>query len=305
MGALREWLLANPFFTSKVLPKMPRRLRWGLRTLYFAPLDLIERSQGRDPMVPPHTARFTGSAGADFLESGQELADAVKTATGLKPHANVLDIGSGVGRLAVPLTRFLEPPGSYDGIDVVKSGVDWCAARITPRFPHFRFTLADVSNGEYNPDGKLSASEYTLPYPDGAFDVVVLYSVFTHMRKADMARYVAEIARVLKPRGCCFATYALINSETLASMESGNAIYHYKHHVDDQWILGESMQVAELNIAYDEPYVRELFARYGLNIENGIHYGEWSGLGARSESGEPLLTGLGQDVVVGTKVPLG
>lgn len=40
---LQGWLLRQRFFTSKVLPAMPRRLRWALRRGYFAPVDLIER----------------------------------------------------------------------------------------------------------------------------------------------------------------------------------------------------------------------------------------------------------------------
>ena len=45
---LQGWLLRQRFFTSKVLPAMPRRLRWALRRGYFAPVDLIERFRRGD-----------------------------------------------------------------------------------------------------------------------------------------------------------------------------------------------------------------------------------------------------------------
>ena len=44
------------------------------------------------------------------------------------------------------LTQFLDAPGSYEGLDIVDVGIDWCQRTITPRFPRFRFHLADVFN---------------------------------------------------------------------------------------------------------------------------------------------------------------
>lgn len=41
-----------------------------------------------------------------------------------------MDIGSGIGRTAVPLTKFLNPDARYEGFDVVKKGVKWCNAKI-------------------------------------------------------------------------------------------------------------------------------------------------------------------------------
>jgi SAM-dependent methyltransferase len=300
--AVRTWLLSKPFFTSTLLPMLPRRLRWGLRRLYFAPLDLLDRVRGtRDDMVPPHGARFTGSAGDDFLRSGKDFVAILSHVADLGPHSRVLDIGSGIGRLAVPLTDVLTPPGSYDGIDVVESGIRWCNEKIASRFPNFHFTLADVKNVEYHPDGATDAADYSLPYPDDHFDIVAMYSVFTHMLSPDMVRYVHEIARVLKPGGKCFTTYILINDETGAAMREGRAIYNYKHHVDNHWLIDDSTKCAELNVAYDESHVRQVFEDAGLTMDDGIFYGDWSGLPARSDPGQPVIHGLGQDVVLATK----
>lgn len=54
----------------------------------------------------------------------------------------------------------------------------------------------------------------------------------------------------------------------------------------------ESDQVLESAIAFDESYVRQLFAAAGLNIEEPIHYGTWTG---RTEAR------LVQDIVVSAK----
>lgn len=301
LSGFRRWLLNQPLFTSTILPRMPRWLRWALRSAYVAPLDLLDRLGGkRDPLVPPHALRFTGQAGDDFVEISQPLVDALTAAAGLTESSKVLDIGSGIGALAIPLTRVLSAEGSYDGLDPVRSGIDWCASRITPRFPNFRFTHADVANAEYNPRGKIDPAEYVLPYADDSFDVVVLYSVFTHMGEAEMEHYVAEIARVLRPGGKVLASYLLINEETRESTEAGRGMYRYEYHDGNHWQLTESMKVPELNIAYDEPYVQNLYAACGLVLEHGVYYGQWSGLPARSEEGQPVLD-IYQDAVIATK----
>jgi ubiquinone/menaquinone biosynthesis C-methylase UbiE len=293
---VQGWLLRRRYFTSKVLPNMPRQLRWALRRAYFAPVDLIEWVQGdRNPMVPRYSERFTGYSGYDFVRSGQELVDVLAEAAGLDKHSKLLDIGSGIGRLAIPLTKLIDPPGSYDGLDVVERGVRWCATRITARYPHFQFTHANIFNAEYNPGGTVKAEEYDLPYDDASFDVVWLFSVFTHMLAADVAHYMEEISRVLRPGGRLAATFLVINEASAKSMQSGLGWYNFTYHEGPQWQLREGMDVPELGIAYDESYVRDLYTRNGLTVSE-LYAGTWSGQPA--ESG---VLALGQDLVIGIK----
>lgn len=164
---LQGWLLRQRFFTSKVLPAMPRGLRWALRRGYFAPVDLIERfRRGHNAMVPAYGQRFTGYSGDDFVESGQGLVNVLANTAGLTACSNVLDIGSGIGRLAIPLTQLITSPGSYDGLEIVERGVRWCTTNITPTHPRFLFTHANIFNAEYNPGGTVKAAEYELPCGD-------------------------------------------------------------------------------------------------------------------------------------------
>ena len=51
---LRIWLLKQAWFHSVLLPALPRQLRWILRKMYLAPVDLADRLIGRhDPELPP------------------------------------------------------------------------------------------------------------------------------------------------------------------------------------------------------------------------------------------------------------
>jgi len=290
------WLLKQPIFTSTILPAIPRPIRWMLRRLYFLPLDLIDRVRGRrDDMVPAKSEIFTGSIDA-FKRTGETLVQRLVEFGGLASDSSVLDVGCGMGRLAVPLAHNPDFNGSYHGLDIVASGIQWCNDNISSKHPNFEFTLADVYNKEYNPKGHFQASEYEFPYEDETFDLVVLVSVFTHMLPADMEHYVEEISRVLKKGGRCFATYFLINSESLHMMASGQSSVRFKHNLGSYWLV--NTKVPELSVGYDESFVADLYKSCGLIAERNIHYGGWCGR-APFWSEE---SGLGdQDVVVATK----
>src|SRR5215213_471304 len=128
----RSWLLKQQWFTSRLLPALPRSLRWTLRRLYFLPSDLIERVlSNRDELVPPRSSIFTGSVD-DFRSSGEALVRRLAHAGYLTPESKVLDIGSGMGRVAVALISYRDGTGSYQGLDIVPSGITWCASTSPP-----------------------------------------------------------------------------------------------------------------------------------------------------------------------------
>jgi SAM-dependent methyltransferase len=226
-------------------------------------------------MVPPTSKIFTGGVGVGgFGRSGDRLVNQLAEFADIKPDSRILDIGCGIGRLAVPLTRYLDGAGSYEGLDIVPSGIHWCSENITPKYSNFRFTLADIYNREYNPGGHLAASMYHFPYEDETFDVAVLLSVFTHMLPPDMEHYLSEIARVLVKGGRCAATYYLINDESLRLIESGASSKRFKYRHDPYWLVSE--EVPEFSVAYDEKYVRDRYRRYHF-MERRIYLGGWCG----------------------------
>src|SRR5262245_53999141 len=195
--------------------------------MQIARIDLGDHQISTDELVPPEEINFVGTGG--FQAVGQEFFHYFVELAGLQPDERVLDVGCGIGRMAIPLTRYLHPQGSYEGFDVVPLGIEWCRNKITPRYPQFHFQLADIHNEHYAPQGRTPARKYQFPYPADSFDFVFLTSVFTHLLPADLENYVYEIARVMKLNGRCLMTFFLLNAESLDLMQRKRGTLAFPH----------------------------------------------------------------------------
>ena len=150
---------------------LPYWLKIALKRAYYTFQDILDLlGKKRDPLYPPKRLNFVGSA--EFKKIGDEFLGHFKTLGGLKPNDSVLDIGCGVGRMAIPLTHYLKQ-GNYVGFDIVKRGITWCQKNITPKHPHFRFVHANVKNKFYNAKGTVASEDYTFPAEDKKFDFFI------------------------------------------------------------------------------------------------------------------------------------
>lgn len=261
----------------------------ALRQAYYFPGDLRDALLGhRDPMVPARRhAAFVGDG--DFTRTGRRFLNHFIALGELQPDHRVLDVGCGIGRMAVPLTGFLRPEGEYWGFDPVPEGVAWCQQHITPRFPNFQFYVSDVWSKSYNRAGKVQARDYLFPHHAGSFDFVFAISVFTHMVPADVENYLTNIARVLKPGGICLATYFLLNDSTRKS----GAARDFRYPVDTSSVCHAVSRVEfEKAVAFDETYIRGVYEKRGLAIKEPVLYGRWA-----TVKGGPAF----QDIVVARK----
>jgi SAM-dependent methyltransferase len=227
-------------------------------------------------LVPPIELMHDGPQSyKDFKQNGDEFFRHYVKLCGLKPDERVLDVGSGIGRKTLPLVKYLKAGGTYDGLELVKSGVDWCTRKYTSRYPNFRFHLIDVYNELYNPQGKYQAAEYRFPFAAEQFDFVVLNSVFTHMIAGEVENYLGEIARVLRTGGRCLISFFLLNEESLRLIDAGRSTIELRHQLGPARAL--SREKPELAIGFDEDYVAQLYPRFGLEIRQPIYYGSWCG----------------------------
>lgn len=283
--------MPSQFMKNFFIRYVPTRFYRAFKSFALRPADVRAALLGtRNAHIPPVSKTFVYGVDHDFKVIGAEFLKHFTDLGGLKPNHKVLDIGCGIGRIALSLTGYLAREGEYRGFDIIRDGITWCRENITPRYPEFHFEAIDIYNRTYNPCGKRSAADFKFPYRDDYFDFVYTTSVFTHMLPADMENYLAESARVMKRGGRCMHTFFLINDDALYRMAQGMAIFNFIY--KREGYLTVSKLEPEKAVAYDEPWIRALYKKHQLKIMEPIHYGNWCG---RKE-------GLsGQDIVAAEK----
>lgn len=225
------------------------------------------------PLIPAIAEMFDGPASLEaFKANGEEFLQIYKKFCGVRPDEKMLDVGCGIGRKTWPLTQLFTKLATYEGIDITKTGIQWCAENITPRYPNFRFQQIDVYNNHYNPKGKYRPSTYKFPFENGAFTFVTLGSVFTHMLPDDLTNYLLEVYRVLDRGGRCLITYFLLNNESLGLIRNGKSTIDFHH--DSGIYRLVSNETPELAIAFDESWVKELYQKIGFKV-TCVEYGSW------------------------------
>ena len=282
-GSYRE-TVANVTNLSPSVPSPPKELMASLAgtrddvgcTPGLTSLARVEIDVNRLELIPPDELIKEHSGGIDrerFISMGDEVQHSLIGNAKLLPSHRVLDVGCGCGKLARPLTTYLNSKGGYDGIDITREVINWCEERYQ-NYPNFRFYFADLYSERYNPKGAFNASNYKFPFPNNEFDVVYVGSVFTHMVSEDMDNYIAEIARVMKLGGICLATYFILDAVSRENIAAGLTYPKFAYEFKSQTCRVEKPQLPEAAIAYDERFLRDLYAKHGFIIERIVH-GEW------------------------------
>jgi SAM-dependent methyltransferase len=124
----------------------------------------------------------------------------------LSPNSHVLDVGCGPGRLPIGILDRIGEVKKYRGVDVDELSVRWSQRHITGKHPNFQFIYLDVKNTRYNNDGADIRADFRFPFDDEEFDIIHLYSVFSHMLTEDVRAYLRDFQRILKPSGGIFLT---------------------------------------------------------------------------------------------------
>jgi len=248
-----------------------RRVERAVRYLKAGRIDLQLWITGKtNPHAPPMRLQVTGVG--DFDKIGDEFLRLLIGIGGLRPTDRVLDIGSGIGRIALPLTGYVRTPATYDGFDVMKGAVRWCKTNISNRHPNFRFQHVDVSNSEYNPRG-MPASRFRFPFDDAAFDFAFAVSVFTHLMPDETRQYLRESSRVLIADGRLFVTFFLLNETSIAALPKHGT---FSFPVVQGPIRLQDADHPAIGVAYNQDFVEELMRDSSLVIER-IEYGQWTG----------------------------
>lgn len=163
------------------------------------PARIIRHTPHLDGLgAPPSTTNFAG--GGDLVEVGNRQARLIKARTALNSQTRVLDLGAGIGRLALQ-HEFRRSPHD-DGLEIVRLGTEWCRRRLALRFHH-----ADLFNSFFNPFGRIDPEDYAFPFVKGSFDLIFATSVLTRLDTDTIKHYLTEAARCLATGGTFYFTY--------------------------------------------------------------------------------------------------
>lgn len=252
-------------------------------------LDFFDRLKNPDSMIPPRSMMIVRED--IFTQVGEEFKRYFIEYADLKPDHKVLDVGCGVGRMAIPLTGYLTAGGEYYGFDIRKNCIAWCQKKISSKFSNFHFLHSNVFSKHYNSKGKIRSTEYKFPFEDAFFDLVIVVSVFTHMLPDDVTVYLGEISRVLKPGGKCLVTFYILREEPGVPVSKIRGPLNFKF--EGETYHTTNLDDPETAVAFKETFVETLLPQNRFKLDRHFLPGTWS-------KREDFLSS--QDVMVLSKV---
>jgi len=137
------------------------------------------------------------------VDSGHQLIQLICRQLGRDSLAGleVLDMGCGTKLVQAILQHDL-PVGRYVGFDVYGKMIDFLNDSVND--PRFSFHRLNTHNEMYNPRGEPLTATSRLPVPERSFDLICLFSVFTHLAPHDYVAMLKVLRRYVKPDGKVF-----------------------------------------------------------------------------------------------------
>jgi ubiquinone/menaquinone biosynthesis C-methylase UbiE len=164
-----------------------------------------------EKMVPSYDSymrKMTFGRERTLRETTVSLAD-------VKPGDCVLEVGCGTGTLTLAAKRRTGPSGKVFGIDVIPGMIELSQRKAAQANEDVTFQLGSIDD---------------IPFSANQFDVVMCSFMIFHMSENTRRKGIAEIYRVLKPKGrllvldLALPTQPL--SRTIAQMLLGGMLQH-------------------------------------------------------------------------------
>lgn len=202
-------------------------------------------TKGKDFIVTPPADVMEGIGSLDthgFIQTGATLAFHFNrvlreaTGNGFDKFDAVLDWGCGSGRVIQHLKHdYVRADAFLAGLDVDPTAILWCGKTVAG---------IDFGNCELSPPTK---------FANNSFDVVYAYSVLTHLRADDAAKWVAEVRRILKPGG--YFLFTTLGNDALRWLHpNGNAEIESSLAKTGIWDLAKNTNIDR--VIEDQEYYR-------------------------------------------------
>jgi SAM-dependent methyltransferase len=204
--------------------------------------------------VPAVLRRTAQPTEADWIDSARRSIDLLADVRGAPDLAStrVLDVGCGTKLVKVLLDED-RPIRRYVGIDVEPDVVSFLRTNVAD--PRFRFEHIDVYNELYNPRGTALADYSALPIDGETFDIICLFSVFTHLAPPDY-RAMLEVLRPHAAEDCRLVFSLYVNrhadpTTALASLIDDDAKRRIEAVLQARLDAGEQIEVPSAHSGLD------------------------------------------------------
>ncbi len=159
--------------------------------------------------VPTHLARnHPALRKRGAVRTGKLLIEKATRIAGVGTLADkrVLDIGCGT-RFTTSIINKNIPIGSYTGVDVNKSVIDFLKNQVEANDERFDYAHWDVENALYNKTGKPfnEQSEFAID-PSRRFDLIWMFSVITHQYPEETSALLKILRHYAAPEGLLLFT---------------------------------------------------------------------------------------------------
>lgn len=223
--------------------------------------------------LSPSEAR-QAAVGGEFAAIGKLERDCLLS-LGLNEKTKIVDLGCGSGRLARQVISVIGPEGSYLGLDVSKTLIEEACTQIKGNIGNIPFKFQVIQ-------------DCRVPCEDNSMDLLVAFSVVTHIDLEDTFSYLVEALRILRPGGRMVVSYL-----------SADVQDHWDIFLNEGQIPYEHRSLRVRNHVFMPGMLQYLAERAGFKIEKDFRPDEkWIPLT------EPVHL-FGRDYAVGDPAHLG
>lgn len=251
-------------FIKRMKPYLPLSVIRVLKFLYFRVymrclcryLDYFEKGYCKKFGYPKASLRYRVNGTPKiqvFLSEGKRCSEdlenaLVRNGKSIDSFGNILDFGCGCGRTIRWFEKY-DAASSISGTDIDSAAIEYC---------RHRFKKMEFSTNQPLPP---------LKYPQAQFDLVYSISVFTHINEEFQHKWLAELARIIKPGGVVLLSvhgarsWLTLPAECVAKVNANGFLFSSEQ-------IWKGIFPAWYQTAFHkEEYVRNVFSEYFKIIE--------------------------------------
>jgi SAM-dependent methyltransferase len=243
------------------------------------------------PIPPLNTVEACGNQNiTDYINDMLFYTQDIIQQCLLERSSRILDLGCGAGKIGRGLLPYLNQKGSYLGIDVNRSAIDWCTQNITTRNANFIFKSINIANNYYYDGDNKQQNEYDFNFLDSReFDCIISIGLFNYLKPTDTVQYLQKIVKVLTQTGVAYLTFYTTNCELFIPPESAELSLNIEKAENSFWYEHRCNKYFSV---YHLSWLESMLSDAGLVIVSSSSTSQEKKLGISVCETQYLVTGI-------------